>query len=62
MATPLTGNEAMAKAIAAAHPIARLGEAEDVAAAAAFLLSDAAGWITGQVLGVDGGRAGLRLR
>jgi NAD(P)-dependent dehydrogenase (short-subunit alcohol dehydrogenase family) len=62
MAAPLTGNEAMAKAIAAAHPIPRLGEAEDVAAAAAFLLSDAAGWITGQVLGVDGGRAGLRLR
>jgi NAD(P)-dependent dehydrogenase (short-subunit alcohol dehydrogenase family) len=62
IAAPLTGNEAMAKAIAAAHPIPRLGAPEDAAAAAAFLLSPAASWITGQVLGVDGGRAALRLR
>lgn len=62
IAGPLTANEAMARGIAAAHPIPRLGEPEDAAAAAAFLLSDQAGWITGQVLGVDGGRAALRLR
>ena len=35
----------------------RLGEPEDVAAAAAFLLSDEASWITGQVLTLDGGRS-----
>jgi 3-oxoacyl-[acyl-carrier protein] reductase len=35
----------------------RLGTAEDVAAAALFLASDQAGWITGQVLSVDGGRS-----
>ncbi len=34
----------------------RLGRAEDVAAAALFLASEQAGWITGQVLAVDGGR------
>jgi NAD(P)-dependent dehydrogenase (short-subunit alcohol dehydrogenase family) len=62
MAAPLTGNAAMAEAIAKLHPLPRLGEAEDAAAAAEFLLSREASWITGQVLGVDGGRAGLRGR
>jgi NAD(P)-dependent dehydrogenase (short-subunit alcohol dehydrogenase family) len=52
----------MAEAIARQHPIPRLGEAEDAAALAAFLLSDQAGWMTGQVIGVDGGRSTLRGR
>ena len=36
-------------------PLGTFGKPEDVAAAAAFLASDAAGYITGQVLHVDGG-------
>jgi hypothetical protein len=38
-------------------PMERFGEAEDVAQAVAFLASEQAGYITGQVLCVDGGMA-----
>ncbi|MCQ4161497.1 SDR family oxidoreductase [Roseomonas sp. GC11] len=60
IAAPLTANAAMAEAIAKLHPLPRLGMAEDAAGLAAFLLSEEAGWISGQVIGVDGGRATLR--
>lgn len=56
MAKPLLGTEAMAKGIAALHPIPRLGTADDLAAAAAWLLGRESSWVTGQVLAVDGGR------
>jgi 2-hydroxycyclohexanecarboxyl-CoA dehydrogenase len=36
-------------------PVGRLGTADDIAAACAFLCSDEAGYITGQVIGVNGG-------
>jgi NAD(P)-dependent dehydrogenase (short-subunit alcohol dehydrogenase family) len=41
-----------------AHPLQRLGDPEDVARATVFLLSEAAAWITGVVLPVDGGLTG----
>ena len=41
--------------IVATYPIPRIGQAEDVAAACAFFASDDAGYITGQLLGVNGG-------
>ncbi len=37
------------------HPLKRIGAAKDIANLAAFLLSDNSSWITGQILGVDGG-------
>lgn len=43
------------EALAAETPLGRLGEPEEVAQAAAFLASDQASFITGQVLGVNGG-------
>jgi NAD(P)-dependent dehydrogenase (short-subunit alcohol dehydrogenase family) len=36
--------------------VRRVGRPEDIAAAAAFLISEEAGYITGQILGVNGGR------
>jgi NAD(P)-dependent dehydrogenase (short-subunit alcohol dehydrogenase family) len=62
LAAFMTDNNAAAQAIAAMHPLQRLGEASEIAALAAFLLSDQAGWITGQVIGVDGGRSTLRVK
>jgi NAD(P)-dependent dehydrogenase (short-subunit alcohol dehydrogenase family) len=41
--------------LAALHPLGRLGEPEDIAHMALFLMSDQAGWITGQAIAVDGG-------
>ena len=60
LAERFTSNEATADSIAGMHALKRLGEADDSAALAAFLLSPDAGWITGQVIGVDGGRSSLR--
>jgi 3-oxoacyl-[acyl-carrier protein] reductase len=42
------------------HPLGRVGEAEDVAQMAEFLLSEKSTWITGQVIGVDGGMGSLK--
>jgi NAD(P)-dependent dehydrogenase (short-subunit alcohol dehydrogenase family) len=64
--TPLTqglvSSELAEKASVAMHPLGRLGEPEDVARAMAFLLDPSQDWITGQVLGVDGGLASLKTR
>lgn len=47
--------EGKEREVASDYPMRRLGEPEDVAGAVAFLASDEAAWITGQVLVVDGG-------
>ncbi|HMJ51744.1 MAG TPA: SDR family NAD(P)-dependent oxidoreductase [Polyangiaceae bacterium] len=52
--------EAQKAALLEMHPIKRLGTPEDVAAAALFLASDSAGWITATVLDVAGGSVVVR--
>jgi glucose 1-dehydrogenase len=58
MATIATDREAKRRVLSRT-PLGRIGEAEEVASLAAFLASDEASYITGQVIYVDGGRLAL---
>jgi len=62
LASALTGSEQLVKAIGDMHAIPRLGEPDDIGPLAALLMSPDAGWITGQIIGVDGGRSMLRTK
>lgn len=55
MVAPITESPELSRDYAACTPLPRVGEAEDIANMAMFLLSDAASWVTGQVINVDGG-------
>jgi NAD(P)-dependent dehydrogenase (short-subunit alcohol dehydrogenase family) len=59
IAQPMLKNPIVAEALAKAHPLKRVGEGKDSAALAKFLLSDESSWVTGQIIGVDGGRSRL---
>jgi len=63
--TPLAGrllNSAeKVKMSAERHPLRRVGDAGDIARAVRYLLNDDAGWITGEILHVDGGMTAVRL-
>lgn len=60
MTQSVTRSETARKASLDLHPLGRLGEPEDIAGAIAYLLGPDADWITGQILGVDGGLSTLR--
>ncbi len=57
----VASSEKMAEAVAKMHPLPRLGRPDDIAAMGEVLLTDAGSWITGQVIGIDGGRSTLRV-
>jgi NAD(P)-dependent dehydrogenase (short-subunit alcohol dehydrogenase family) len=58
----ITGNETSRKASEAMHALGRIGRPEDIASAMAWLLDPQNNWVTGQVIGVDGGLATVRPR
>ena len=55
LAEKLLSNDDKRNKMKERHPLKRVGEPKDIANLAAFLLNENSGWITGQVLGVDGG-------
>jgi len=61
LATSLLNTPTKEEHAAQRHPLRRVGRAEDIAAVAVYLLSDAATWITGQMIPVDGGLSSIRI-
>lgn len=55
MSAPITGNEDIVRTDVTSVPLGRIGEAEEVANLIHFLASPAGSYVTGQVIGVDGG-------
>lgn len=49
------------EASAKRHPLGRIGKPEDIASTIAFLLSDNSSWMSGQIIGIDGGMGNLKM-
>ena len=61
LAKRLLGNDKKKEKMDERHPLKRVGTPKDIASIACFLLGDESSWITGQVLGVDGGMSSLNV-
>ena len=62
LAAPITGSEKALETSRAMHALGRIGAPDEVASAIEWLLDPSQGWVTGQVLGVDGGLSSARAR
>ena len=61
LSSRLLNNDKKREAMAERHPLKRVGTPEDIANIAVFLLSDDSSWMTGQIIGVDGGLSTLNV-
>jgi len=61
LSSRLLSNDKKRDLMSARHPLKRVGQAEDIANIAVFLLSDKSSWMTGQIIGVDGGMSTLNV-
>ncbi len=61
LADRLLNNDRKREKMADRHPLKRVGEASDIANIAVFLLSENSTWMTGQIVGVDGGMSTLNI-
>jgi NAD(P)-dependent dehydrogenase (short-subunit alcohol dehydrogenase family) len=59
LANRFLNNETKVEKSAHRHPLKRIGSANDIAELTLFLLSDKSSWMTGQVIGMDGGISAL---
>ena len=60
LAAKLLSSDGKKEANAQRHPLKRIGSPQDIAASAAFLMSDESAWMTGQIIHVDGGMSGIK--
>lgn len=61
LAQRLLSSDEKKAAMGKRHPLGRVGDVDDIAAAAHFLLAGESTWITGQILGIDGGLSALKV-
>ncbi len=61
MAKTLLSTPEKREASAKRHPLGKIGQPTDISEAMAFLLSDSSAWVTGQIIGIDGGLGKLKM-
>jgi len=61
LADKLLGNEKKKEKMDARHPLKRVAEASDISEMTSYLLTEKSSWMTGQVIGLDGGMSSLNI-